>query len=148
MFETALTLAPLVDARSFSRNFPCVFSGLFCDGNDQCLFTCQIVVCVFPIDDRPGTFHGVFLGTALVALCQAGNGERAENQQSWTTVGTGSGGTGGGNIVGDVGFRRARSTARVRVMANRMTVRMASIMIRWFAWARLVLRASTCSGYG
>src|SRR3972149_1620617 len=108
----------------------------------------ECVVCAFPIDDRPGTFHGVFLGTALVALCQAGNGERAENQQSWTTVGTGSGGTGGGNIVGDVGFRRARSTARVRVMANRMTVRMASIMIRWFAWARLVLRASTCSGYG
>jgi len=50
MFETALTLAPLVDARSFSRNFPCVFSGLFCDGNDQCLFTCQIVWFVlFPL---------------------------------------------------------------------------------------------------
>src|SRR3972149_6505224 len=79
------------------------------------------VVCAFPIDDRPGTFHGVFLGTALVALCQAGNGERAENQRSWTTVGPAQGARRWQKAAETAGRGRGRTSAKYTVMANRMT---------------------------
>ena len=64
---------------------------------------------------------------------------------SQTTLGAGSVEMGGGT-AGGCCFLRRRRAERVMVMASRMMVRIASTMIRWLAWSRLVLRASTCSG--